>query len=198
MMFSACSDDDEDINYPSAVTELAEVTTDADSLVKNITTDSGRSFVPQQPITAYAPDTLLRCLCMYQEEKGHTAVVYQLAGIVSARPVDVQKLKETPQDPVTVISSWNTARYINVYFSMRTTGVDKHGLGFCDDGITTETDGTRIAHIRLLHKRPEKDAESYSQKSYVSLPAYLYEGQADSIAFSIQTYDGTFTKGFRF
>ena len=195
--FTACSDDDDDSTYPPVITELVEIHTNRDALVTEILSDDGTTYTSTQRIEASQPDTLFRCLCVYTKQENNRIEVYQLQRVSAPLPATPENFEELPVEPVKFISTWNTSRYLNLSCGILTTGVGTHALGFCDDGITEEN-GLQTAHVRLLHQRPKGDAESFTQKVFVCLPAFRYAGLADSIALTIPTYEGNRTLGFRF
>lgn len=197
MLFAACSDDD-DNSYPSVVTELVDAVTNADKAIAYIKRDNGELFyMKDQRIGASAADSTYRCLSMYEvlkDENGKTtqyAKVYQLKNIFSSFPVAADRLKSHEHSPVQVYSTWPSDRYFNMYFGYLTTGVASHPFAFSIDSTSVSaTTGKRIMHVSLIHQRPPTDPESYTQKSYLSLPLYTLKDEADSLVFHVNTYNG--------
>lgn len=196
-VLAACSDDDDRTSYPSVITELVEIHIGSDTLVSEILTDNGTVFTTSQRITAPKPDTLYRCISVYTRGADNHIDLYQLELVPSALPRTPDRFKQHPMEPVKLISTWNSSRYLNISCGILTTGMGTHSIAFCEDSITTKN-GLQTVHIRLLHNRPENDAESYTQKTFISMPAFTYAGKADSIALTLNTYDGLRTLGFRF
>ncbi len=189
---TACSNEDD--SYPSVVTELVEIRTGSDSVATALLTDDGHCYdISPQGIRATSPDTIYRCLCMYLPETDGsegTATVYQLQTVFSALPRPRENFQSLPADPVKIVSSWTSARYLNLRISILTDGQGTHELAFCEDSITTSASGRSTVHLTLLHLRPEGDAEAYTESSSVSLPIYYYEGSADSVLLTVPTYNG--------
>lgn len=195
----ACSDDDDNNDYPSVITALLDVQTDADKIVTSITTDDGQTYtLPGQSISTNYADTVLRCLGVYEADTLlHTAKVYSLQGVISFTPRSYEDLSKLPREEVKIISSWRSERYLNMQISYLTTGKGSHAFGFSEDSIVVAAPGVTTAYISLVHKRPEGDALSYSQKGFISLPTFLYVDKADSLVFSVNTYDGMRSFGLK-
>jgi len=188
LSFVACDDDDGDA-YPNLVTELVEVRTGADKNVTSITTDAGEVFAPSSAISANIADTLYRCLCSYVLKGDGTATVYELSRVMSARPYPPAAFSVRPMDPVSIISHWQSPRWLNVRFSYLTGGGSNHQFAFCEDSTATTASGNAVHHISLLHKRPDDDPENYTTKQYLSLPLWRF-ADGDSVVLTINTPDG--------
>lgn len=197
MFFAACSDDN-DYTYPSVVTELVDAVSNADKTIAYIRRDNGELlYLKDQRIGASAADSTYRCLSLYEmlkDENGKAtqyAKVYQLTNIFSSFPVASDRLKSHEHSPVQVFSTWQSDRYFNMYFGFLTTGVSSHLFAFSIDSTTvSDTTGKRIMHVSLIHQRPTTDPESYTQKSYLSLPLYKVKDEADSLFFLVNTNNG--------
>lgn len=188
----ACSDDNDGKVYPSVITSLLDVQTDADKNVASITSDEGQTYyLPNQTLSTNYADTVLRCLGVYEADSIlHEAKVYSLQNVISYTPRIYEDPNGLPHEAVRIISSWRTDRYFNMLIAFLTTGNGSHAFGFSEDSVVVTPEGVNTAYISLLHKRPDNDAMSYSQKVFVSLPTHLYAGKADSIVFNVNTYDG--------
>ena len=101
------------------------------------------------------------------------------------------------QNPVRFESAWvsKTRKYLNVGIFLLTgeapTKESRHLLAIADDSLALNADGTRTQFLRLYHKRGDMP-EYYSQRFYFSIP--LHNVKADSVALSINTYEGTVMK----
>ena len=188
----SCSDDDKD--YPSLVSDFLVASTDANGKITTVRLDKGTTYdIAAQGISTNAPDTLLRCIASYTLD-GDKMTMYNISHIFSENPVparsllmaeDGTQLMDTlPRDPMKVVSLWKDGGYINMQLGMLTTGVGTHAYAFCEDSV---------GHYSLVHLRPQEDAESYTQKVYMSMPIPDSVGQ---VTFSIYTYDGIFTRTF--
>ena len=198
ILLSAACSDDEEYTYPSVVTELVDAVTNTEKTIAYIRRDNGELFyMKDQRIGASAADSTYRCLSMYEvlkDENGKAtqyAKVYQLKNIFSSFPIASDRLKSHEHSPVQVFSTWQSERYFNMYFGFLTTGVESHLFAFSIDSTTVSaTTGKRIMHVSLIHQRPQADPESYTQKSYLSLPIYKVKDEADSLFFLVNTSDG--------
>lgn len=198
LTLTACLDDDDAQKpYPSLITELVEVNTNGRKQVSTIVSDDGTIYMPTKTYGYSVADTTFRALCAYEPLAGQSINVYQLQAIPAPKPLPPSSFNALTKDPINIISVWNSPRYINVYFSYLTTHAAVHAVGFCEDSITVSDDGLRTAHISLLHSRPGEDAESYSEKTYICLPTYVYKDRCDSVALTITTYRDEQTFGCR-
>ncbi len=197
LLFSACSNDD-DYTYPSVVTELVDATSNADKTIAYIKRDNGEIlYLKNQRIGASAADSTYRCITVYEAVKDESgkatqyAKIYQLQNIFSSFPVASDRLKTHEHSPVQVYSTWQTDRYFNMNFGYLTTSVASHKFAFSIDSTTVSAStGKTIMHVSLIHQRPTTDPESYTQKSYLSLPLYHVKDKADSLFFFVNTNEG--------
>ncbi len=183
-VYSCADDDDEGATYPSLHTELAEVYTGSDKNVKTIVFDDGTTYSVSQVISSTTADTVFRCLCSYNIDDNNSAEsfkIYQIGSVPSSFPKSYDSFKSHESAPHKVISQWETDRYINAYISYKTTDNGEHHFSFCEDGITTDSEGHTTAHVSMIHTQPENDYESYSKRIYVSFPKYFYEGKTDKV-----------------
>lgn len=186
--FAGCDDDSDGDYYPSLLTDFVTAETDNKGIVSKVTFDDGAMYnVTKQSISSDMPDTTLRCLAIYTKE-GAVYDFYQLKLVFSdeARPAD--QFKDRSAAPVKMVSQWKSGKYVNMHLGLMTTGNGKHGYGFCIDSVVSKT-----TYVSLLHKRPEGDAESYTQDIYMSLPLTM---ATDSVCFSINTYDGMVSREY--
>lgn len=184
--FTSC-DDDSDYEVPSVITEVVCATTNSSKVVNSITLDNGTTYndIVQQ-IKADVADTTFRCLATYALNEDNQLKFYQLKHIFSADPVDASKFKEKPHHPIHVISTWKgNEHYANLHVGIMTTNNGKHQFAYSIDSIVGTT-----KHISLVHAREEKDAESYTEKTFISLPLHPEQSQTNATVLHINTYNG--------
>ena len=66
----------------------------------------------------------------------------------------------------------------------------KHELSFVEKEITRNADGTQTLTLILFHDR-KGDVEGFTQKYYLSVPLWHYQGilnKGDQIIFQLNTY----------
>ena len=188
-----CSDDDGS-DYPSLITDLVVAETNASKKVAKVTLDNGHSFdVEAQGISTEVADTTFRCVASYTLTGGKMEV-RNIAQVFSVLPVPgdslltakdgTRKFDTLPRDPMNVVSMWKSGGYINMLLGLMTTGKGTHGFAFSEDSV---------GHYSLVHLRPTEDAESYTEKVYMSMP--IPKG-IEKLTFSVYTYDGVFTRMF--
>lgn len=188
LMLCGCSEDDEQ-RLPSYITELVEANANGKKEISSITLDDGTSYQLANAVVSSTADTIYRCLCMFEVTDDAKAKVYSISKVFSPHAV-VDSLLETHQtDPVKLVSSWTTAKYLNARIGVLTTGVGSHTFAFSEDSIRVDADGTRHAFFTFRHSRPEEDAESYTSTKYLSLPLYDYP-DCQRFTLSVHTYDG--------
>ena len=191
LTLASCGDDEKIEDYPSAITELIELSTNSSKAVVSIRNDRNEAFsVTNDALKADIADTTYRCLCTYEKINAASVKIYQVAAVISMHPKHKDKFITLPKDPVHIISQWRTDRYINLMIRFMTVGAENHGFGLCEDKVVTESDGTQTVYVLLLHKKPAADKEAYSEKVYVSVPTFEYAKTYDNIVFTIPTYDG--------
>ncbi|MBQ0020286.1 MAG: hypothetical protein KBT39_07165 [Bacteroidales bacterium] len=184
---SSCSDDNE--VYPSIVTKMADIYTNAQGDLKKLVFDDERSLTISNYLPGYQKDAIYRALCGYTSD-GHFARLYQLMGVNILRDSTTIAWR----DPLNTVSVWRTKRYINLHLSPKTQG-GRHYWGFITDSIITSTkaDGQTSSHAYIsLHHKQNGDPTSYSEDVYASLPVDSIKGiEATSpITLRIQTFDG--------
>ena len=186
--FAGCDDDSDGDYYPSLLTDFVTAETDNNGNVSEVTFDDGAMYnVTKQSISSEMPDTILRCLAIYTKEDG-VCDFYQLKLVFSDEALPADKFKERVTDPVKMVSQWKGRGYVNMHLGVMTTGNGEHGYGFCIDSVVSKT-----TYVSLLHKRPEGDAESYTQVVYMSLPLTM---ETDSVCLSVNTYDGIVSREY--
>ena len=183
MLFSAC-DKDDDNSVPPVITDLVTAYTGADKNISYIATDDGTRWNLNHTIVTNYADTTLRCYCVYEIKDGKMGV-YTLKNIFSNNPRPASSFSEYETSPVKLISIWKSAGYVNMHLGIMTTGNGTHKYGFALDSISD----TSVAYFTFLHKKPQEDAESYTEDHYFSMPLTDYEN-VDSFVMNINTYEG--------
>jgi len=186
--FVCCDDDEEGDYYPSLTTDFVVAATNNKGLVKTIIFEDGNVYdMTSQSIDTEVPDTTFRCISSYTKKDG-AYEFYQLKHVFSDKALPSSKFKENVKNPVKVVSVWKGRGYINMRLGVLTTGQASHSYGFSIDSLVSKT-----TYVSLIHKRPENDAESYTETVYMSLPLTM---DTDSVSFTINTYDGPMTREF--
>ncbi len=167
----SCSDDDE--RFPDLTTNLADGVTNSQGQLIGIYTDDDQWLTLANPIDGLQPLSVYRCLCGYTLTEA-TATLYTLESVYYLRDST-----DTPsRDPLTIVSVWQTPRYINLHLSIKTQGGDHH-FGYITDSIAD-------SHAYLsLHHRENNDPQAYSQDVYASIPW-------DSLPCNTVTIQGTY------
>ncbi len=207
----SCSDDNSPA--PSVTFDFVEAVTGSDGCVFRIVTDRNETYSTDRLIEAGVKDTTYRCIASYSVSSdaaatsnsniaatsngNPTATVYNIEHIYSALPAPPEKFTSQPTDPVKLQSWWQGGKYVNAIVGILTTGQGNHGFAFCEDSPTQNADGTVTANVRLLHQRPLIDPESYTETVYLSIPIEKYRTDCDSVAFTLNTYEGEKRKAFK-
>lgn len=148
-------------------------------------------------------DSLYRAVLYYDRQDGDSRQVAPrgLSPVTTLRPLPLKAfVGGVTADPVTFESIWTgrNGSYINVglYLKMGQTSDEKahHVVGIALQKTVTRPDGGRTAYLRLYHNQGGVP-EYYSSKFYVSIPCEAI--QADSVYFSVNTYDGERTYGVK-
>lgn len=188
LLLCGCTEDDEQ-RLPSYITELVEANANGKKIISSITLDDGTSYQLANTVACSVADTIYRCLCMFEVTDDAKAKIYSISKVFSPHAV-VDSLLETRQtDPVKLVSSWTTAKYLNARIGILTTSVGSHAFAFSEDSIREDADGTRHAFFTFHHRRPEGDAESYTSTMYLSLPLSDYP-DCRRFTLTLPTYDG--------
>ena len=205
-MLAACEQenyDKGDGKYSRLVTAFVEAPTTQERQVVYVDTDEGERLALNAPYTAkwlLKADTTYRAVLYYYEEEKEAVRPYMLASLSTATVLPVDSFKKgVKTDPVKFESAWvsKTKKYLNtgIYLKMGTSeNADaRHIIGIVRDTIMLQADGKLTAHLRLYHYQGDVP-EYYSQRTYFSIP--LKDIAADSVRFSLNTYDGVVTKTF--
>jgi hypothetical protein len=182
---SSCSKEEE--AYPSIITEMADMYTNAEGVGSKITTDAGATYTITNRIADLAPNALYRILCGYVPS-GNNAAIYQAQSAYYLK--DSTEIAKT--DPTDVKSAWRAGKYINMYLIPLTQGGTQY-WGFIIDKVENGH-----AWVSLYHNQ-NGDPLSYTQPTYASLPVDdikdIQEG--DIITLSIKTFNGIQTWDFK-
>lgn len=186
--------------YSLMQAELVEAYASTPGLLSRAVNDQGTGLtltVPFEAKWATKADTAYRALLYYNKVDGGVKAI-NCTQVPTAVILPLDSFKNgVRQDPVRFESAWvsKTGRYLNtsLYLLTGEPGSEKshHLIAIADDGITLNADSTRTQHVRLYHHRGDMP-EHYSQRTYISIP--LHNVRADSITFTVQTYDGAVTR----
>ena len=184
--FVACKNGEDD-TYPSIITEMADMYTNAQGICEKITTDAGVTYTITNGQGDLTPNARYRILCGYVPS-GSSAIIYQSQGVYYLR--DSTTVAKT--DPTSVKSAWRGGRYINMYLSPLTQGGVQYG-GFITDSI-------KAGHAWVsLHHDQNADPQSYTRPTYASIPVDSIKGiqEGDIITLCINTFNGPQTWDFK-
>lgn len=171
LFLASCNDDDD--SYPSIVTEMVDGVTNGNGTLTTLITDNDEQYTLTNPQAGLYPNALYRLLCGFTVQ-GQAATLYTLEGVYILR----DSTSVASRDPFTIVSAWQTSRYINLHLTVKTQGGTQY-FGYVTDSIVGEH--TYIS----LHHRQGQDPEAYSTDIYASIPL-------DSIEGSLITFEGTY------
>lgn len=187
----------EEYTYPDVLTELAEVQTDTQGKLKQLTTDKGETFSISQFPKEYKfrPDTLYRMLTVFEQLAGQNnqLKLYSAQPIFSQIAQPESFFKEgIKTDPVDIQSIWRSGNYLN--FILRVQTKDKpHQFHFVYQGIqSAENDSPeqKVLEFTFYHDR-KGDYEAFTSKYCFSIPLKPYEQEmkkGDKIRLHLNTY----------
>ena len=190
--------------YSEMTAQLADAHVNSDKRVDYVDTDEGEHLMLSQSASARfitKADTTYRCMLYYNKVKG-TDGAYQ-AEVVSMSSVPCPVLKSRSEtnpvktDPVKFESLWlsKTGKYVNLRLLLKTGMTDDstavQRLALVSDTVLAYADGTRSRHLRLHHDQ-NRVPEYYSTQVYISIPTDSIA--ADTVSFTINTYDGLVVK----
>ena len=182
---SSCSKEDD--TYPSIITEMSDLHTNAEGVGETFTTDAGVTYTITNAPVDLAPNALYRILCGYVPS-GNNATLYQAQSVYYLR--DSTEIAKT--DPTDVKSAWRAGKYINMYLSPLTQGGTQY-WGFITDSIKHGH-----AWVSLYHNQ-NNDPLSYTQPTYASIPVDSIKDiqEGDIITLCINTFNGPRTWDFK-
>ena len=184
--------------------DFAEAFVGSDKKVVSVTTDDGDRLPLAIPFSASwitKADTAYRCMLYYNKVKStdgaHQAEVVSMSSVPC--PVLKSRSETNPvkTDPVKFESLWlsKTRKYVNLRLLLKTGMTDDstavQRLALVSDTVLAYADGTRSRHLRLHHDQ-NRVPEYYSTQVYISIPTDSIA--ADTVSFSINTYDGLVVK----
>ena len=185
----ACSDDDRDEPYPSIITEMALLRSDANGTISRFTTDGGSTYTLSQSLTGARANAAWRFLLGYALNDNQRATLYQMEPVVVLR--DSTKRATGYRDPVAFVSSWPGGGFLNFHLLPRTQG-GTHGWGFLRDSTSVNALGGTTHHLSLYH-RQGNDPTAYSADTYLSLAldsVATSSAESDSVSIAVVTFDG--------
>ena len=184
--FASCSEDN---SYaPPYQMDFMDIRTNSLGQGWQAIADNDEVLTLTNPIQGLQADTVFRYVAVYTRD-GENIQLYQKTRALYAKPSALEPGETLHTDPVKVQSVWKVARYINC--TLLIPQKDKtHTLGIIDQGVTTNSQGNRIARILLFHDA-DNDTQAFSGTAYLSIPLQgfaqeLTAGQ-DSIYLSIHT-----------
>ncbi len=181
--------DDEGETVPSYITDFLLAETGSNGNVKRVVLDDGTEYaITSQQIAADKADSAYRCIATYTKSDRNIKL-YSLESVFSALPQDADSFSisrdSLPRDAVKMLSIWKGRGYINMLLGVMTTGNKNHKYAFSIDSIKDNTE-----YVSLVHQRPKEDAESYTDKVYMSMPMQKTEDNVKRFVFHVNTYDG--------
>ena len=183
-LLSAC-DQSNDTWTDAYQMEFVDILTDSRGLPAYAVTDQGDTLrIQNQFEKAAKADTVFRYVAVIVRQ-GDACRISSASKAFSPQPH--KKNKDFATDPVHLQSIWRGSNYINGIIQMPGKEL-VHTMGFIDEGITTNAQGIRILHLRLLHDN-EGDVAAFSRTAYISCPLHQYADtlihRTDSIYFSV-------------
>ncbi|MBR1449250.1 MAG: hypothetical protein IJ588_10970 [Prevotella sp.] len=201
LITSSCTQDAYDKGegrYSQMVAEMADGYTAADGRVTTFVTDADERFTVSNPFTSKLmpkADTVYRAVFYYNKvEQGAEVIGLDRVGVITPRSISDMKT-----DPVRLESVWlaRSHRYLNLSVWLMLGATDDEEavqkIGCHRDTLMVNADGTSTLHLRLYHDQADVP-QYYSARTYMSIP--LTEAEADSVALTINTYDGLIEKRF--
>ncbi len=154
---TACSEEEQP--YPNMLTEMADVKTDARGYLSTMLTDGGKQLRISNPTQTQYKSVVFRLLCSYVLTKDNKAELYGTQGVNVLRD-------SVPQQgvlPYSIVSAWQTDRYINLHLKHRHQSA-QHTFCYTTDSIVGERCYLSIHHFHV------QDGEAYTTDAYASIP----------------------------
>ena len=174
---------DEESVYPSVLTEILSICTDAEGRAARLCPDHSDGYSIENPagFPGLTPDSLYRVIAIYEitDAENRAAYLYSLSSIFSAPPVQGWE-GEIKTDPVDVQSIWMSGGYLNMVLLVK--GKDKEHAFHC-----IETGDGQHLVFQFYHDR-QGDIEAYTKKAYFSIPMQAYKAGHETFLFSISTH----------
>lgn len=199
LALTACEDETYktgDGRYSYLCADFGEVMTGESMQLLGGITDEGKSMAFSHPYTAQwatTPDSTYRALIYYYLLDDNRATPYSISRVPVMKPYETQRPDTLSYDPLVFESTWvsKNGKYLNLGFYVKTgqaDGIDgTQRLGFVQEGVTTQPDGSRMLTLRVYHDQMGVP-EYYSAHGFVSVP--LLDIYVDQITLHIPTYDG--------
>ena len=186
-LVTACSDDEQD-RYPSLITEMAVMNSDANGTIRAFTTDGGTTYTLSEAFTNVHANAMWRFLVGYALTEGGTADVYSLDPVVILRD---STSRTAAVAPVTFVSAWLGGGFVNFHLMPKTQG-GVHSWGFRRDSTAVNADGGTNHYLSLYHYQGS-DPMAYSADAYLSLAldsVAMPAGTTDSVNITLATFNG--------
>lgn len=186
----SCSKDDEPL--PSYQFSLADVATTHDGTAQSVTFDDGVSYPLASTMRGLKADTTYRVQIAYLLDANNTVHLGSLSQLLAPK-VETYPAEKVVEDPLNVLTCWQTKRYINFRLSVKGTATGKQMFGFHRAECRQNADGSRTLEVKLLHSQNE-DPLYYSRELYLSLPLQdlpdNLTSQKDSVCVHVETFGG--------
>ena len=198
VLLTACGE--EEYVFPDLITEMSCLRTDSKGFGTQIITDEGTIWHLQEGSRpdSLTADSLYRVVSRFAPVADSEAVAYSFWKVISPLPKPENEYGSIHMDPVSIQSIWRSGDYLNMVLQVKVKD-QEHELSFIDNGVVTNTDGSKTLTLSLFHDR-KNDVEGFDQKFYLSVPLWHYQGKlnkGDAIVFQLYTYkEGMTTRTF--
>ena len=182
--------------------DFVEAFVGSNKTIEYVVTDDGDRLSLKKPYTSgwiQESDTVYRSL-MYYDQWGQEAEVLSLSRVTVLSVVnDITGKGKWKTDPVGLETIWvsKSKKYLNLGLLLKsgeiTESQEKHKVGAVLNSITLNADSTYTVNMSLSHSQGDVP-EYYTQRAYLSIS--LDGTEADSLRFTMNTYDGVVTKSF--
>ncbi len=188
LLTAVCSCSKDEDETPAYVMELVEAYSNADKVIDSVRLDNGQTYGVAAGIAAGNANRTYRCLCTYSLD-GDDIHIYSLQSVFTLEPFHFTIDLSFVMDPVKFYSCWKTDRYLNLRVGVLTSGNGTHVFLVNEDSTYTAGD-KKVAVFSLLHSRPDKDVEAYTEEAFICVPTSDYQ-DCDTLTINVPTYDGT-------
>lgn len=188
LCFIASCNEDSDIQ-PAYQFALTEVTTDHQGKAHTLLLDDGTELALNTPISGLKADSTYRLQTLFVQNE-QKAQLHSYAQVL-APEAKAYKTMQLPMDAVNVVTYWQGKHYVNLRLAIKGTAEGTHLLGFNDEGIRNNVNGTQTRLITLLHNQ-NNDPLYYTREVYLSLPLrpFIQSTPTDSLCLQINTFQG--------
>lgn len=189
LLLTACGE--EEYVFPNLITEMSCLKTDAEGFGTQIITDDGTVWNLQgsnRPDSLTA-DSLYRVVSRFAPISDSEAEAYAFWKVISPLPKPEKEYHSTHTDPVTLQSIWRSGDYLNMVLQVMVKD-QEHDLSFIENDLRIHANKKQTLMLTLYHDR-KGDVEGFTQKFYLSVPLWHYEGKlkkGDQIVFQLNTY----------